>query len=241
MHDVVPVGVNSKGLQTHKNKFKGIICVSEWQKKNIIHKMDLPNQLFITSRNAIYTHRFLNKNVQKVPFRFIYSSSADRGLNFLIQMIPKIKERYNETTLYIFAKKEYIDFETLEEINKLDYVYLKDRLSQDEIALEYLKSDIWLYPTDFPETYCITAVEAMISKCLVASVGIAALYNIVGNKGILCQQPIEENMDKLLEKLFFVLDNPKLKNHYVEKAYQWAIKQDFEDLSKEWENDIFTL
>ena len=240
VHDVTPISSKSNGLQAHKNKFKGIVCVSDWQKNNIIYKLDLPPEQFIVSRNAIYPERFLNKNIEKTPFRFIYSSSGNRGLNYLIEMIQKIKERYPQTTLYVFVSKDTIDHETLMKIQNLDYVFLNNRLSQNEIAIEYLKSDIWLYPTDFTETYCITAVEAMISKCLVATVELAGLNDVVGNRGIKCKSPIEDNMDNLFNKLCYVLDNPKLKNFYIEKAYDWAIKQDFNNLSQEWIDKIFT-
>jgi len=240
VHDVVPIGNNSSNLQTHKDKFKGIVCVSEWQKNNIINKLDFPEDQFIVSRNAIYTERFLNKNIKKIPFRFIYSSSGNRGLNFLIKMIPKIKERYPETTLFVYASKNTIDYEILNEIKNMDYVFLNERLNQNDIAIEYLKSDIWLYPTDFTETYCITAVEAMISKCLVVTVELAALVNIVGNRGVTCKSPIEENMEILFNKLCYVLDNPKVKNFYIEKAYNWAINQTFDNLSQEWIDNIFT-
>ena len=101
-----------------------------------------------------------------------------------------------------------IDFETLQIINELDYVYLNPRVSQEQLSIEFLKSDIWLYPTDFQETYCITALEAMCAKCLVATVDYCGLGNIVQGKGITCKSPIKDNTDDLLNKLFFTLPNP---------------------------------
>lgn len=239
VHDTLPDFRNAKGLQTHKTKFKKIICVSEWQQNNLKDKLCIPDYLYYKSRNAIYIDRFLNKNIEKIPYRFIYSSDPSRGLSYLIEMIPKIKEKYNQTTLFIFANETCIDNVTLDKIKKLDYVFLYPRLNQESIAIEYLKSDVWLYPTDFKETYCITAVEAMVAKCLVATVNYAALGEIVNNRGILCKNPIEDNMNELLKKLFFVLDNPDLKNNLIEKSFNWAVKQTYNLLAKEWINDIF--
>ena len=236
VHDVLPILQDSKSkcIQTHKEKFKYMIAVSKWQKENIVKELNIPEELIFVSRNAIYKERFINKNIDKIPFRFIYSSAPDRGLNMLINIIPKIKEKYDQTTLYIYADKKIIDTETLKIINDCDYIFLNDRLDQDLIAIEYLKSDIWLYPTDFTETYCITALEAMASKCLVATVDYCGLGNIIEGRGILCEHPIENNVDNLLEKLFFVLERPSLKNHFLEKAYNWAIEQTYENLVKEW-------
>ena len=237
VHDVLPIMDMSKCFQTHKQKFKGIIAVSNWQKNNIVKKLNLPDDRIIVSRNAIYPERFENtENIKKIPYRFIYTSDPSRGLSNLIEVIPRIKEKYPETTLYIFALIENIDTLTLKKIKELDYVFLNTRLSQKDIAIEFLKSDIWFYPTDFKETYCITAVEAMCSKCLVCTINIGALSEIVMGKGILCDYPI--NNEKMLKKIFFVLERPYLKKNFLETAYDWAIKQTFDELANDWSNKL---
>ena len=234
VHDVLPVMDSAKSFQIHKEKFKAIIAISQWQKDNIIKQLNIPEDRIIVSRNAIYSGRFLNKTINKTPFRFIYSSDATRGLNTLIELIPKIKERYPETTLYVFTNKGNIDYDTLKTIKTLDYVFLNDRVSQDQLAIEFLKSDIFFYPTNFRETFCISAVEAMASKCLVVTVKLAALAEIVCGKGILCDWPFRENKEDLLEKLFFVLDRPYLKDYFVEKGFEWSIEQTYEKLAQDW-------
>ena len=216
-----------------------MISISKWQKKYTVEKLNIPGEYIYLSRNAIYSERFLNKNIEKVPYRFIYTSCAERGLDVLIDIIPKIKEKYPLTTLYLFVNKNLIYNNTLKIIENTDYIFLNDRVNQDQVAIELLKSDIWLYPTTFLESYCITALEAMASKCLVATVNYGGLGNIVEGKGILCEYPIEDNVDDLIKKLFMVMGKPYLKNHLIDKAYNWAITQTYESLAKEWINDIF--
>ena len=191
------------------------------------------------SRNAIYTNRFLNKDIEKIPFRFIYTSCPERGLTYLIQIIPKIKEKYPETTLYLFVNKDLILKDTMDKIKILDYVYINNRVSQEELSNEFLKSDIWLYPTNFTESYCITALEAMASKCLVATVNYCGLGNIVYGRGVVCNAPIKEHLEDLIDKLFFVLERPALKSHFINTAYNWAINQTYEKLAQEWIETIF--
>jgi hypothetical protein len=239
VHDILPDNTRSKGLQRHKDKFKKIIGISNWQKEYIINKLNIPKEYIYVSRNAIYNQRFLNKNIKKNPYRFIYSSYPDRGLNYLIDMIPKIKEKYIDTTLYIFCNKTRIDKDTLNKIENLDYIYLHPRINQNELAIEFLKSDIWLYPTNFQETYCITVLEAMASKTFIATVNYAGLGEIVEGKGIACDAPIEENLNVLLNKLYFVLERPILKEYLIEKAYEWAMEQTYEKLTHEWINNLF--
>ena len=240
VHDVLPIinGSESKSFQTHKEKFKKVIAVTNWQKNKIIENIEIPKELIYVSRNAIDPLRF-KKNIEKVHYRFIYSSCVFRGLNNLIDIFQKIKEKYPESTLYLFVRESDIDRDTMEKIKKMDYVYLNNRVSQEELSVEFLKSDIFLYPTNFQETYCITAVEAMVSKCLVATVDYCGLGEIVKTKGITVPYPIKDNIDELVRKLFFVLERPELKNHFIETAYNWAIKQTYENLAYDWIENLF--
>lgn len=238
VHDILPhMSKNSPILQTHLEKFRGFITLSEWQKETIYKKVGIPKNHLLLSRNAIYSERFLNYDIsKKTPFRFIYTSDPYRGLSYLIKMMPKIKEKYPETTLLIFTRIEQIEPDLLSLINSMDYVSLNNRISQTELSQELIKSDIWLYPTDFQETYCISALEAMAAGCLVATVKYAGLADTVSNRGIMCEHPIyeEKNMNQLLNKLFFVLDRPQLKSNIINMAREWALKQNYQNLAKEW-------
>ncbi len=43
-----------------------------------------------------------------------------------------------------------------------------------------MESEVWLYPAHFIETFCITALEAMASKCYPIATSIGALKNTIG-------------------------------------------------------------
>ena len=239
VHDILPVmSGTSKCFQTHKEKFKKLIAVTNWQKNKIIENLEIPTEFIYISRNAINPLRF-KKNIEKTPYRSIYSSSALRGLDNLINIFPKIKEKYLEATLYLFIREDEVDPDTMKKIEYMDYVFVNKRLSQEELSIEFLKSDIFLYPTNFKETYCITAVEAMASKCLVVTVDYCGLGEIVKSKGITVPYPIKDNIDELIRKLFFVLERPHLKQHFIETAYNWAINQTYEELANDWITNLF--
>ena len=234
VHDVLPhMSKNSPIIQTHAQKFRGALVLSNWHKDYVSSHTGIPDSLVKLTRNAIYASRF-TKDIQKIPFRFVYISDPSRGLHHLIDIIPIIKKKYPMTTLSIFTRIEHIEEKLLADIKSLDYVDLQPRISQDKINEELLKSDIWLYPTDFQETYCISALEAMAAGCLVVSVKYAGLIDTVGDRGIMCEHPIEKNKDNLIDKLFFVLDRPEIKKRYVDKAREWAHSQTYENLAKEW-------
>jgi glycosyltransferase involved in cell wall biosynthesis len=58
------------------------------------------------------------------------------------------------------------------------------RVSQDQLANEFLEASAWLYPTWFTETSCITAMEARAAGLNIVTSPIAALPETVGNYGV---------------------------------------------------------
>jgi len=233
VHDVLPHG-DLNYMQFHQTKFKGFICVSEWQKEYIIKHTGIDEKSIYVSRNAIYPKRF-NKNVERTPYRFIFTSDPIRGLGNFVDMIPLIKEKYPLSTFYIFGKIDQISTETMTYLKTMDYVFVSPRVSQDQLATELQKSDVWLYPSEFLETYCISAVEAMAAGCLVATVDLAALQEIVADRGVLASY----DKKNLFEELCRVMDDQKLKDEIIERGYEWAMKQDYYSLALEWKKKLF--
>jgi len=235
IHDVYPT---YEFVQSHRTKFKGVLSLCEWHKKTIADEFTVPLDHIKVTRNAIDVSRF-TKDIQKTPLRFIYSSSPDRGLNYLLQLFPRIRETYPDATLHLYCNSAFISKSDMEIIMNSDYIYLNKRVNQEEIAIEYLKSDVWFYPTNFTETYCITAVEAQAAGCLCVTLDIGSLKEIVSDRGVVLEGKIteKETQNKLLEKLFEVLDNVELKNNYTTKAKEWAMKQTYESLAQEWKDN----
>ena len=231
VHDVLPH--NSDILQTHKEKFKKIMVLCKWHKSFVQDYYKLPDDMFYVTRNAIDEKRFMNKeSVKKVPYRFIYTSSPDRGLSEALNLFPQIKQKYPEATLEIFCDKRFINGVDMEKIESLnEYVNLNGRVSQEQLSIELLKSDVWFYPTIFDETYCISAVEAQAAGCLCVSISRGSLTEIIADRGVLVSDTKRKN---LLSKMFDVMDNPDHKSKIVNRARQWALKQTFESLANDW-------
>ena len=219
-------------IQTHKEKFKGILCLSEWHKKTLQDQIGLPEDKFIVTRNGIDLNRFVGVEVEKQPYRFIYISSPNRGLTRLLKMFPKIKEKYEMAELYVFCNRVSLEKGNYEVMTNTPGIFYSERISQEQIAIELKKSDVWLYPTHFYETYCITAVEAQLAEVLCCATNIGSLCEVVGKRGILFEKGATD--DEILKKLFFVLDNKILKDDLVKQAKKWAMTQDLKKLSQEW-------
>jgi glycosyltransferase involved in cell wall biosynthesis len=250
LHDILPLG-DYRFIQMHRDKFKGMICVSEWQKRYIMKHTKLDEHFFHVSRNAIHPKRFLQQSIepiQRTPFRFIFTSDPNRGFSNFVEMIPWIKERYPTSTFYLFGKSEQITEKDQKSIQTLHetyspFIFLRPRVPQDELVKELQKSDIWLYPTCFEETYCISSVEAMASGCLVVTFSYAALCEVVGDRGVMVDLNSENrNISNrlLFEEMCKVLDDPQKKREITERGYDWALQQDFHSLALDWKKIFFT-
>jgi glycosyltransferase involved in cell wall biosynthesis len=242
LHDILPVGGDFRYIQIHKEKFKGVICISEWQKRFVMKHTKIDEKAIYVSRNAIYPKRFNGPTpVDRTPFRFVFTSDPNRGFNNFVEMIPWIKERYPQSTFYLFGRLEQVSDEDMARAKAMsDYVFISPRVSQEQLVTELKKSDVWLYPTSFDETYCISAVEAMAAGCLVASINEAALCEIVGDRGVMVDYTTREETNRaLFEALCKVLDDPKKKEEITERGHEWAMKQDYYTLALDWKKKLF--
>lgn len=188
--------------------------------------------------------------------KLIYSSSPDRGLDTLLYLWPFIHNEFPEAELNIFygfdwwtksieqsgnkQQKQWRD-QILEALDQPG-VNNHGRVSRSELAEWWEITDVWLYPTRFWETYCITALEAQLSRTAIVTSNLAGLQTTVGLRGILIDGDAytKEYREQALQATFGILKDDFLRQELTEKAYQWAIQQTWENRAKEW-LDIFAL
>jgi predicted O-methyltransferase YrrM len=190
---------------------------------------------------------FMIKDEKKIPKSFIYSSTANRGLLIILKMWPKIQERYPDATFNIFTDV-YNNWantfypEELEEIRKLLFetysnnpnIKLHGWVDKKTLANYWKTSDIWFYPCIFQETFCLTALEAALTKTFVISNDLAALQNTVGDRGevIKGNAMTEDWQNKAFEKICLYFDNQEYQqkaSKLIQKNYNWALTHSWKD------------
>jgi hypothetical protein len=111
-----------------------------------------------------------------------------------------------------------------------------------ELAEAWKSSQYWFYPCTFMETFCLTAVEAALSKTLAITNGLAALQNTVGDRGICIpgDPTTVEWQDSALGELFSIMrhDASQKREELIERNYEWASKMSWENQAKKL-GDIF--
>lgn len=156
------------GMESAFN-FDTIICLSEFHKRYVRGVFGVPEEKIWVSRNGIVPERFLEGHGEREAGKVIFSSSPDRGLDRAMLVMDEVVKTVPDATLHAYYGFDNMikmgrtaDAERLQKmIAERPYVKFHGNLSQSELMNQMKSSKVWLYPTNFLETFCITALEAV--------------------------------------------------------------------------------
>jgi len=244
-------------------KFDSIFCLSKWAAETFAgfypHRKNLRDKIWVT-QNGIDTSRY--RSIFKIPFeinggipKFFSSSAPDRGLEVLLNMWPKIREIRSDAELHVYygfdTWKKMVEkspskvtslriawfVEKLKSLADMG-VYYHGRVGQRELAQAQLDSVLWLHPTAFAETSCITAMEAQAAGAVPVTTRLAALAETVKH-GILLDGPnTAESYEAGFLGMVRGLLGPSngLRLELASKGRQWALAEcDWSTVAKKWD------
>lgn len=211
---------------------------------------NIPEDKFVVVGNGIDLTRFDAKE-ERDPFRIIYTSTQNRGLEQILDMWPKIRKAIPKANLHVFygwntfyqshkdnpAKLAWM--QTMEEKMQQPGITNHGRVGQQELAKEMLKSTIWLYPTTFPEIHCITALEMQASGVYPITSGFAALAETQVS-GVKIDGTPSENLDKYVGELVFAIQNPDTLTKDIEKGCDYVKQCSWQNVTDKWEETLWT-
>ena len=258
IHVVVHDLVVSGNIIPINDKIKNIFCLTEWHKNHF-------TTIFPQLKNIIHAFHYginfenfnLDVHVEKIKHSFIYSSFPNRGLIVVLKMWPRIKSRYGDAVLNIFcdlenkwANDNYPD--EMREIKRLLNEDLRDEswsvknhgwVDKKTLANFWRQSEIWFYPCRFKETFCLTALEAALSKTFAITNNLAALEDTVGDRGISIPGTIDDVMsdvwqDKAFDVICDYVDHPEKREDFVKRNFEWAMSHSWEERAKKLLNTI---
>jgi len=219
----------------------GYAYLSDWHKAFLTNHHKMPeDKMFLTANGVCEENykdvdKFIKKN------QAVYSSSPDRGLYQLLKMVPEIRKEVPDFELIVTygwynwetAAKARNDTASLELIAKI-----KDRINQPGVkylgrvdkkmlALLQKESKVWLYPTNFTETFCIGAVENGLSKNAIVTTDLAGLSTTVGNSGIMFSPENfsrdsdypQEFTERFIKASVKMLKDEEYRKKWADKAY----------------------
>jgi len=164
-----------------KNFYK-FIFVSNYQKQEFLKKFIIDEKKTCVIKNAIYPIDIVKKKFNGEVY-LIYHTTPHRGLELLTVVFERILLEKTNVFLKIFSSfeiygwmekdREYSPlYNHLKNLKNVDY---HGSVSNNQIREELLKSHIFAYPNIWPETSCLSAIEAMSAQNLLVLPDFAAL------------------------------------------------------------------
>lgn len=149
-----------------------IWALTEFHKEQMKSVYSGPDGMYhVQNSGAIIEHfdRPEFQNIEKEPNRLFYSARPERGMDVLLfEIMPRLIEKIPDVKLYI-AGYDLIPAdpglrtfyeECFQQAQKLrDNVIHLGALTKEELYREMVKSQAYIYPTNFEETFCLTAIE----------------------------------------------------------------------------------
>lgn len=167
--------------------------VSEWHMYRMIKYYKIPTYKCCVLRNGIAKpfEKYLEMDIEKEKNSLIYASTPFRGLELHIQIFPEILKTYSDSHLYIYSsmntyQSSDTEYEKMYDILKrMDNVKYSEGISQNELADVMGRMEILSYPNTFPETSCITVLQAMACGCIIITSDLGALYETTNGQNFL--------------------------------------------------------
>jgi glycosyltransferase involved in cell wall biosynthesis len=227
------------------------IYVSHWQYNKFREHFQIPEYKSFIIKNA--TPKF------EVPIRnkagrikLLYTSTPWRGLAILIKAIDILNKTRDDFELDIYSSTRiYGDAFEESEKGKFDALFEKCKATtnvnfrgyglNEQIRQALKDTHIYVYPSIFEETSCLSVIEAMSAGCHVVTTNYGALPETCGEFATMIEfdSSVSNLIERYADTLNSVLDNYKnnlykedleLQTKYYEKYYSWNTR------IEEWKN-----
>jgi UDP-glucose:(glucosyl)LPS alpha-1,2-glucosyltransferase len=225
-----------------------IVFNSNWNFEKFYYQFKIPESKSLVIKNAIKKIEFKQKTKDKI--NLIYHTTPWRGLVHLIKIFKNLKLKNVElnvcSSTKIYGKKfDTVNsksyekmFEECKVTKNINYLGFVDNKKIIELLKEM---HIYSYPSIWPETSCISAIESMAAGCEIVTTNLGALYETCAPFGKLVS--FDRNFENLEKKYSKALVNSienfwsdetqnklKLQREAINATYSW------ESRSAEWKN-----
>jgi glycosyltransferase involved in cell wall biosynthesis len=168
---------------------KSVIAVSEYEKKVLTKELDMdPNMIYVIP-NAIELVKPNPDKFKKIDkVKLIHASTANRGMDILLKAVPLIEEDF-ELNIFNDFYPDLPHNYSLEGIND-PRVNFYGKTPRKTLYKFFADAHIHAYPSTYPETSCLTQMEAMSAGCYTVHTDLGALPETSLGYGTMI--PIEE-------------------------------------------------
>lgn len=241
-HDLPEDPANNHLANGGWKNFHRLVFVSNWQMQLYMARFNIPWSRCIVLKNAINPIETHEKPTDKI--RLGYWSTPHRGLNILIPVFQKLQEKYDNIELDVFSSfklygwgerdEQYEDlFQKCRDNPSINY---HGAIPNAELREQLKNIHILAYPSIWPETSCLTLMEAMSAGCLCVHSNLAALPETAADWTIQYQYHEDLNehamifynaLDASIENLYDEGIQSRIHSQmsYANVFYNWEIRE----------------
>ena len=173
------------GNKARHKEYDWYVFNSHWNYEKFRYFFDIPTDRSVVIKNG--TDNFPKRKIYKKgdPIKILHHNTPWRGLNVVLRAMQEIKnpnitlDVYSSTQVYGDQFKQQNDdqfkplYEQAKQLPNVNYVGYKP----NEYILEHMTDyDLYVYPSIFEETSCVSALEALASGVHVITNNFGALY-----------------------------------------------------------------
>ena len=154
-------------------KFHKLVFVTNWQMQAFINYYKIPWSRCIVLQNAIDPLEApFDKPADKI--KLIYHTTPHRGLDILVPVFEKLCEHhddieldvYSSFSLYGWGDRDKEFKHVIDACKKNPKINYFSTATNDEVREAVKKAHIFAYPSTWPETSCLSLMEAMSGLCV---------------------------------------------------------------------------
>ena len=247
-HFVNQAEIRNLESKEYIDKLDYIVFNSNWNFEKFSYQFKIPEDKSLVIKNAIDKIEFQEKPKDKI--NLIYHTTPWRGLELLLNVFKNLDVKNVElnvcssTKIYgkkfedVYTKQYENIFNECKNTKNVNYLYF---LHNKKVIELLKKTHIYAFPSIWPETSCISAIESMAAGCEIVATNLGALYETCAPFGTLVGfdrnfRNLEKKYRKTLLhsiKNYWSKENQKkLKLQYetINATYSWDVR------SIEWKN-----
>ena len=230
------------GSKEYVDQIDYIIFNSNWNYEKYGYQFKIPESKSLVIRNAIEKIEFKEKPKDKISL--IYHTTPWRGLDYLLNVFKKLNLEGVElnicssTKIYgkkfdnIYGRKYENIFAQCKNAKNINYLGFINNNKTIELLK---KTHIFAFPSIWPETSCVSAIESMAAGCEVVTTNLGALYETCSPFGTFINfdrnfKNLQKNYgDTLLNSIknFWSDENQKklkLQRETINMLYSWETR-----------------
>ncbi len=215
--------------EERRARFEKFVFVSNYQLSTYNMALQVPYAQSFVMQNAIEPIELKDKNKDQI--KLIYHTTPHRGLNVAVAAIMELAKNYGDKIHFdVFSSfeaygwkerdKEFEDlFNNIKEHPQMTYHGYQPNEKVREALQE---AHIFAYPSIWPETSCIAAIEAMSAGCQIVCPNYAALPETTANFATMYQWSEDIQFHA---NVFANMLNAAIQNHYDENTQRKLLYQ----------------